>query len=244
MSRQDQAEDPENPEHGASREQHIGSREILPCGSGSVLTMVGRHFIRLAAAGFLLMLAIACQGCGGWSGPRLVPAGGNPNVSMNGIPAVSPAHHALVGEMVLCLTGPGRAVITGIRPIHPAGTIDVLGFAVRPNPALIGAEMLGAEYGTLRAYGFTASRTVDTPCGASDSGHGYELALELAVPPGTNAGTTGWEIDYKVGDLGVHVDSAERTASMTFPLGAVLCSTPSLDDEPCRRVWRQFGMHW
>ncbi len=181
------------------------------------------------------MLAVACQGCGEWSGPTLVPAGGNPNVSMNGIPAVNPARHALVGEMLLCLTGQGRAVITGVRPIHPAGTIDVLGFAVRPNPLLKGADMLGSGHGTLRADGFTANRTVDTPCGASDSGHGYELGLELAVPPGTNAGTTGWEIDYKVGD---------HAASMTLPLGAVLCSTPSIDDEPCKRVWQQFGMHW
>jgi hypothetical protein len=196
--------------------------------------MVGQRFIRLAAAGFLLMLAVACQGCGGWSEPTLVP-GGNPNVSMNGIPAVSSARHALVGEMLLCLTARGRAVITGVRPIHPAGSIDVLGFAVRPNPLLTGADMLGAEYGTLRIHGFTANRTVDRPCGASDSGHGYELGLELAVPPGTNAGTTGWEIDYKVGD---------HAASLRFPLGAVLCSTPSIDDEPCKRVWQQFGMHW
>jgi hypothetical protein len=181
------------------------------------------------------MLAVACQGCGGWSGPSLIPAGGDPNPSMNGMPAVGPAHHALVGEMVLCLTAPGRAVITEVRPIHRAGTVEVLGFAVRPNPALEGLDMLGAEYGTLRTYGFTANRTVDTPCGHSDSGRGYELGLELVVPPGTNAGTTGWQIEYKVGD---------HAASLTFPLGAVLCSTPSIDDEPCRRVWQQLGMHW
>lgn len=70
-------------------------------------------------------------------------------MSMAGIPKVSPSHHALQGEMILCLTGPGRAVITAVRPIHPTGTIDVVGFAVRPNPALTGNELLGVVWGTV-----------------------------------------------------------------------------------------------
>ena len=196
--------------------------------------MVSRRFIRPAAAAFTLALAVACQGCSGWSGPRLRPAG-NPNATMEGLPAVSPDHRALIGEMLLCLTEPGRAVITEVRPIHAVGTIEVLGFAVRPNPLLKGADMLGAETGTLRKYGFTGNQTVDIPCGASDSGSGYELGLELAVPPHANAAASGWEIVYRVGD---------QTASTEFPLGAVLCSTPSLDDEPCKRVWKQLGMDW
>jgi hypothetical protein len=195
--------------------------------------MPGPRLIRLAATGCVLMLAVACQGCGGWSGPRLTA--GNPNPSMDGFPAVSPPRHALLGEMLLCLTGPGRAVITEVRPIHPTGTIDVVGFAVRPNPLLRGAEMLGEEYGTLRTYGFTPNRTVDTRCGRSDSGQGFELALELAVPPGMDAGTTAWEIDYRVGG---------HAASLTFPLGAVVCSTSNIDDGPCKRVWRQYGLSW
>ena len=68
---------------------------------------------RLVVAG-LMVLAAAC---GGWSGPSLRPAGaGSPNISMVGIPKVSPAHHALQGEMIFCLTGPGRAVITAVGP--------------------------------------------------------------------------------------------------------------------------------
>jgi hypothetical protein len=136
--------------------------------------------------------------------------------------------------MLLCLTGPGRAVITAVRPIHPVGPIDVLGYAVRPNPFLTGGEMLGDVYGTLRTHGFTANRTVDAPCGGADSGQGYELGLELSVPPGANSGTTGWEIDYRIGD---------HTASTTFPLGTVLCSTPHIDDKPCNNLWQQFLSH-
>jgi hypothetical protein len=151
---------------------------------------------------------------------------------MAGLPEVSPANHALLGEMILCLTGPGRAVITAVRPIHPTGTIDVLGYAVRPNPVLSGGELLGSDYGTLQTHGFTANHTVDVPCGADDSGHGYELALELSVPPDTNAGTNGWDIDYRIGD---------HTASTTFPYGAVLCSTARLDDQPCKHLAQQFG---
>lgn len=181
------------------------------------------------ALGFLVMLPTAC---GGWSGPSLRPAG-NPNASTVGMPKVSPAHHVLIGDMLLCLTGPGRAVITAVRPIHPTGTIDVLDYAVRPNPLLAGGEMLGAVYGTLRTHGFTANRTVDASCGADNSGHGYELGLELNIPPGTNASSTGWEIDYRIGD---------HTANTTFPYGAVLCSTASLDDKPCKSLARKYGV--
>jgi hypothetical protein len=154
---------------------------------------------------------------------------------MGGFPAVSPAHHALLGEMFLCLSGPGQAVITKVRPVHPTGTIEVVGYAVRPNPLLSGAEMLGEVYGTLRTRGFTSNRTVDRRCSGTNSGQGYELGLELAVPPGMNAATTAWEIDYRV---------AGHAASLTFPLGAVLCSTSSIDDVPCKHVWQKYGVHW
>ena len=192
---------------------------------------MARLAFRVAVPGFLVMLTAAC----GWSGPSLVLAGGKPNLTFVGIPSVTPANHALIGEMLLCLSGPGRAVITAVRPVHPVGTIDVIDYAVRPNPFLTGGEMLGSDYGALRTHGFTANQTVNVPCGTGDSGQGYELGLELSVPSGTNAGTTGWDIDFRIGG---------HTGSTTFPYGTVLCSTPNLDDKPCKRVWRQFGMHW
>jgi hypothetical protein len=93
--------------------------------------------------------------------------------------------------------------------------------------------MLGSGVGTLQDNGFnTADRIVDTQC-ASGSGQGYELGLELTVPPGTNAGTTGFQIDYKVGD---------HSASLTYPAGAVLCSAPSVDDAQCKDLYQQFGL--
>jgi hypothetical protein len=190
---------------------------------------MGPRTVRMAIAGFLATLATACAG---WSGPSLRPAG-NPNASIGGFPKVNANHHALLGSMLLCLTGPGRAVITSVRPIHPAGSIEVLDYGVRPNPLPTGGEMVGTEYGSLRTHGFTANRTVDVPCGAENSGHGYELALELSVPLGTDAATTGWEIDYRIGD---------HRASTTFPQGAVLCSTASLDQNPCKHLAQQFGM--
>ena len=192
---------------------------------------MARRAVRPAVAGFLVMLAAACSG----AGPELRPGGnGPPNTSMAGIPAVSAAHYALLGGMVLCVTGPGSAVITAIKPIHPTGAIKVIDYATRPNPGQTGGEQLGVDYGTLRTHGFTANRTVNAQCGDGDSGQGDELGIAVSVPPGTNAGTTGWEIDYRIGD---------HTASTSFPLGAILCSTPSLHDEPCKHVWQQFGLH-
>ena len=201
---------------------------------------MSREALRLlaATAGSVLVLACACQGGavgsgprGVWSGPEL-STGGPTNWSMNGLPGAGPSNHRDIGSMFLCLTGPGRAVITDVRPVRPVGTVEVVAFAVRPNPALRGADMLGAGAGTLQDNGFnTADRIVDTQC-VSDSGQGYELGLELTVPPGTNAGTTGFQIDYRVGD---------NTANLTYPAGAILCSTPSLDDAQCKRLFQQFG---
>jgi hypothetical protein len=195
---------------------------------------MSREALRLLAATVCSVLVLACarQGGGVWSGPEL-SAGGPTNWSMNGIPAVGPSNHADIGEMFLCLTGPGRAVITDVRPVRPVGTVEVVAFAVRPNPILRGADMLGAGVGTLQDNGFTtADRIVDTQC-VSGSGQGYELGLELTIPPGTNAGTTGFQIDYTVGD---------HTAILTYRVGAILCSTPSVDDAQCKALFQQFGV--
>ena len=109
---------------------------------------MSREALRLlaATAGSVLVLACACQGGGVWSGPEL-STGGPTNPGMNGIPAVGPSNHADIGEMFLCLTGPGRAVITDVRPVRPVGTVEVVAFAVRPNPVLKGAAMLGSGSG-------------------------------------------------------------------------------------------------
>ena len=152
---------------------------FLPRRSGPLLTRVARRAARPAVAGFLVMLAAACSG----AGPELRPGGnGPPNTSIDGIPAVRASHPALLGGMVLCVTGPGSAVITAIKPIHPTGAIEVVDYATRPNPGQTGGEQLGVDYGTLRTHGFTASRTVNAQCGDGDSGQGDELGLELSVP--------------------------------------------------------------
>jgi hypothetical protein len=179
----------------------------------------------------VLAIATACSGGGGTGDPSLVPVGGSSNPSVGGFAAVSSAHQALLGGMLLCLTGSGSAVITAVRPVHPSGTIDVLDYATRTNPLLEGGELLSTGYGALTANGFTVSRTVDRACGNANSGQGDELAVELSVPPGTNAGATGWQIDYQIGG---------HAASTTFPQGVVLCSTPTVEYQACQRLLTQF----
>ena len=198
----------------------------------NTLTVATRSLTSLAAAGSMLLLACPAQGCGVWFGPEL-STGGPTNLGMNGIPAVGPSNHADIGEMLLCLTGPGRAVITDVLPVRPVGTVEVVAFAVRPNPFLSGHDMLGSGRGTLQENGFnTADRIVDSQC-VSGSGQGYELGLELTVPAGTNAGTKEFQIDYTVGD---------HSANLTYSLGAILCSTPSVDDAQCQLLYHQFGL--
>ena len=196
------------------------------------LARATRPLARVAVAASVLVFACACQTVGLSSGPQL-STGGPINWTVNGIPGIGPSNHADIGEFFLCLTAPGRAVITGVRPVRPIGTVEVVAFAVRPNPLLTGGVMLGSGSGTLQDNGFNlADRVVDKQC-VSDSGQGYELGLELTVPAGTNAGTRAFEIDYKVDD---------RAASLTYPEGVALCSTPTVGDPACRLLYGQLGL--
>jgi len=187
----------------------------------------------------MLVLAVGCQlgsqpsdSSQVYSGPEL-STGGATGLGISGIPAVGPSNHADIGQMFLCLTKPGQAIITGVRPVRPAGTVEVVAFAVRPNPILSGGKMLGSGSGSLQSNGFNiADRIVDKQC-VSGSGQGYELGLELSMPAGTNAGSAGFQIDYSVGD---------HTGSLTYQVGAILCSTPTLDDASCRSLFKQFGL--
>ena len=187
-----------------------------------------RHIFGLVGTALLLTLTAACQGAAD-TGPRL--ADGTPNPSLNGLPSVSAKSHVLVGSMFLCLTKPGRAVITSIRPVGATGRIEVTGFAVRPNPLLRGGQMIGSAYGTLRSNGLSSGRTIDTPCGPANSGHGYELVIELAMPTGTEAAASAFQIDYTV---------VGRPGTLVFPLGTVLCSAPSMSDQPCKRLGQRY----
>ena len=124
--------------------------------------------------------------------------------------------------MLLCLTAPGRATISRVTPMDPIGHVEVVRFAVRPNPLIATppADTLGSDFGSLADGGFTTNATVDQACGDDKHGYGSELGLELVVPADENAVAHGWRIDYQAdGDAG----------STTFPLTVVLCSTPDAD---------------
>src|SRR5690348_16685613 len=56
---------------------------------------------------------------------------------------VMPGRPWSIGSMMLCLSGPGSARITAVRPWRPVGRIRVQAFAVRPNPFVKGADGLG-----------------------------------------------------------------------------------------------------
>jgi hypothetical protein len=193
--------------------------------------MACRHIFGLLGAVVLLTLTAGCQGAA-YTGPRL--ADGKPNPSLNGLPSVSPTRHVLVGSMILCLTKPGRAVITKIRLADVTGRIEVTGFTVRPNPALTGGEMIGAVYGTLHGNGLSIDRSIDVQCDAANSGRGDELVVELGMPAGTDAATSAFQIDYT---------AAEQRGTLTFPQGAVLCSAPSMTYEPCARLSQRYQRH-
>jgi hypothetical protein len=179
----------------------------------------------------LLVLVGACSS-GAESG-ALVPDG-VPNPSTEMLPGVSSTRHADLGEMTFCTHGAAPVTVTSVTPINPDGQIHVVDVRARPNPLVNSGNLLGSAFGALAKHGFPASRTIRSACSGTDRPSGSEVAIELAIQPGTEAAAAGWRFHYRVGN---------KSGSTTFPLGVVLCSTPTLQAPACARFIASFAGH-
>jgi hypothetical protein len=120
--------------------------------------------------------------------------------------------------MVLCLAEQGPATVTSVRPVDPSGALQVVDFALRPNPVYpsVTGRLVGSHYGTLESAGIAANKLADQVC-SEPPGEGSELVLELSKTAGANASGAGWVIEYS---------TPSGRGEITFPMGVVLCTDP------------------
>jgi hypothetical protein len=154
-----------------------------------------RVALRLTIA---VALAIVNPGCGG-STTRLQFAGGQFTPSGLVLGSMRTGEDGDVGAILVCLTQPGRATITAVRPVNPNGGLRVSRFAVRLNPYLTGKEGLGGGDGSLSAHGFGRDQVVEAKCGVRHGGAvADEIGLELSRPSSRDAAAAGLDIDYRL----------------------------------------------
>jgi hypothetical protein len=132
--------------------------------------------------------------------------------------------------MILCLSSPGRVIITSVEPVNPRGGLTVQAFAVRPNPSLATPPggMVGDDRAKLWRDGFDKTHhVVTTACGGPDSGKGVELAVQATRPGPDDAASDAWRISWR---------SATSSGSLDFPLAVELCGEKSADAPACERL--------
>lgn len=197
--------------------------------------MSPRTYVTASASAALAAVAalLGVWWAGGASGPTLQIAGGIPagQTVLEGVGSVKPGAPQSPGSMTVCLSGPGRATITSVRPWKPVGRVIVQAFAVRPSPFMQDPPGmgLGDDTGPLSKFGFTGSHVVDIACN-SRAGAAYELAIQVTKPTGRQVGAAGWVISYVSGG---------RRSQLTFPLAVKLCSGRA-DAPTCRRLDHYF----
>lgn len=215
------------PDLGLARPPRLYPRSefvLVPSMGGSMASSWcgWRRATALLIVGCLAMVA----GCG--QQPELRMPGGMVATGVTeGNDRVMPGRPWSIGSMMLCLSAPGSARITAVRPWRPVGRIRVRAFAVRPNPFVKGADGLGDLLQPLSRVGFPRSHRIRVVCG-SRKGASVELGVQLSKQSPQPVGAAGWLIDYRVNG---------HSATMTLPIGVFMCS-PAHAGQACRRLER------
>jgi hypothetical protein len=115
--------------------------------------------------------------------------------------------------MILCLSEPGEATITSVRPLSPSGGFHVDDFAVRPDPLLDGNPLLGTARGDLESVGFGSDVTVDIECGSRQVGQ--ELGVQASRDTGADASSASWLVAYETDD---------SSGTLTIAMAVQLCT--------------------
>lgn len=217
---------------GRSLRQQLGRpARILPRPSGHLV----KARVPMAVASAALLAVCGCSGSlTGSTHPVLARTVGRPNPSYGGAPKVSRTMHADIGSMLLCAESSKPVRIVSVSAIGKTGEVTVEDIRTRPNPFLDKPvrQAVGVAYGSLASAGMTADSRTILPCKSSDPAAGSEVALELSIPPGTNSATRGWKFTLTDG---------QHTSTLTFPLGVVLCSSPTMKAPDCHALWKSYA---
>jgi hypothetical protein len=128
----------------------------------------------------------------------------------------------VMGSMTVCLDRAGSVRVTGVVPSD--GTLDVTGWAFRPNPFLHGGEMIGDRAGSLRDAGFVPGtpEKLTIVCN-HPNGNSYELLVQVRAVPQSTA-SSGFTIHYQT--------ATGDAEALTIPLRVIMCQHES--DRVCQ----------
>ncbi|KAA9380467.1 hypothetical protein F5972_04740 [Microbispora cellulosiformans] len=131
-----------------------------------------------------------------------------------------------LGGWVMCVDGPGAAVIDRIDLINPSGGIVLQAFSFRRRGD---HPMLGNAERPLTELGFPArGSAVTTVCAKNGESLGTELGLQY--------GKTG-EVTAHAEGVRVHYTSAGRRRTVDFALDVRLCAPGDMSTEQCREMY-------
>ena len=186
--------------------------------------------LRLLAA--CLACAVSLGSCGwpggGGAGGALSFAGGHPPpLTADGLASVHPHSPVVWGSMMLCLSRPGRAVITAVEPMRSVGGLKVEAFAVRPDPFAHDEAAVGDARGTLHSVGFGHDRTVYVQCSSSRSDALQELAVQASRPGRRDAASHAWRVTYTW---------RGQTGTLVYPMAVRICGEMRTAAAPCQRL--------
>lgn len=180
--------------------------------------------MRLARIAFMVtVLGLTLSGCG--SKPQAQVRMVGPNTASLAINDAAYNEPRSIGSMMLCVTSPATATITGVTPHEPSGDLRVEVFAVRPNPFTRGLDGLGDDRRPLADIGGGFSpggpQTVSALCPTDTqlndptiTAQTVELGVQVSWSSGDVAGAKG---------LDVHYDVAGSEATAFIPFGIWLC---------------------
>lgn len=145
------------------------------------------------------------------AGPRLVIPGQMDGVTQRIRADLYP--QIVIGSMTVCLDRPGAVRVTSVKPT--GGTLDVTGWAFRPNPFLHGGEMIGDQPGALMDAGLAPEmpRNLTIVCNRP-SGNSYELLVQLRAQAQSTA-SVGFTIRYE--------EASGGTRELAIPFRVIMC---------------------
>ena len=180
----------------------------------------------VCAAASLLLVACTGTPTSGSSG-RLTPGhlavAGDQGFNGATFPDIAAGSAVSVTTVMLCTTG-GPVSVVSVSPIEPVGRIEVVGWALRPNPFQTGADHgLGEFPGPLppsSGWVTGTDATVTAACPASATADPTDVLTELGVTVRRD-GAAGSSFEA----LRVGYTSGGAAGSLDVPFGVGLCPT-------------------